>query len=97
MGLGASYENKLHRQYIVEMIPSVIGCLGGGIKQLKSDLKELFDNEKEIEKTVYEMQKTGKRINYLKSIVRNSVDMRCYTFIFPYVKILYFDWLFLAH
>ena len=44
--------------YIVKMIPSVTLCLGGGMKQLKSDLKELFDNEKELDKTVYEMQKT---------------------------------------
>ena len=28
------------------------------MKQPKSDLKELFDNEKKLEKTVYEMQKT---------------------------------------
>ena len=34
--------------YIVKMIPSVIGCLGGEMKQLKSGLKELFDNEKEL-------------------------------------------------
>ena len=44
--------------YIVKMKPSVIGCLGRGMKQLKSDLKELFDNEKELDKTAYEMQKT---------------------------------------
>ena len=28
------------------------------MKKLKSDLKELFDNEKELDKTVYDMQKT---------------------------------------
>ena len=38
------------------MIPTVIGCCGGGIKELKNDLKEIFD-EKEIEHLVYEMQK----------------------------------------
>ena len=32
--------------------------LGGRMKKLKSDLKELFDNEKELDKTVYDMQKT---------------------------------------
>ena len=51
------YEIRERREgYTVKMIPSVIGCLGGGMKQLKSDLKELFDNEKELDKTVYEMQ-----------------------------------------
>ena len=40
------------------MVPSVIGCLEGQMKQLKTDLKELLDNEKEPDKTVYEMQKT---------------------------------------
>ena len=34
------------------MIPSLTGCLGGGMKKLKSGLKELFDNEKELNKTV---------------------------------------------
>ena len=53
------YEIRERREgYIVKMIPSVIGCLGGGMKQLKTDLKELFDNEKELDKTVYEVQKT---------------------------------------
>ena len=44
------YEIRERREgYIVKMIPSVIGCLGGGMKQLKSDLKELLDNEKELD------------------------------------------------
>ena len=42
--------------YKVKVIPTVIGCCGGGIKELKNDLKEIFD-EKEIEHLVYEMQK----------------------------------------
>ena len=35
----------------------MIGCLGGGMKQLESDLKELLDNENELDKTVYEMKR----------------------------------------
>ena len=35
------------------MIQSVIRCLGDETKQLKSDLKELFDNEKELDNFVY--------------------------------------------
>ena len=63
------------------MIPSVIGCLGGGMKQLKSDLKELFDNGKELDKAVYEMQITvlWESKSIMKSIVRNVVHIRCYT------------------
>ena len=33
----------------VKVIPSVIGCLGGGMKRLKEDIKELFSDEKELE------------------------------------------------
>ena len=44
--------------YTVKLIPSVIVYLGGDMKKLNSYLKELFDNEKELDKTVYEMQKT---------------------------------------
>ena len=49
----------------------MIGYCGGGIKELKNDLKEIFD-EKEIERLVYEMQKNGamgERDHYTKSNV----------------------------
>ena len=37
------YEIRKRREgYTVRMIPSVIGCLGGGMNQLKRDLKELL-------------------------------------------------------
>ena len=34
---------------MVKVIPSVIGYLGGGIKRLNKDIKELFSNEKNLE------------------------------------------------
>ena len=56
----------------MKMVPSVIVYLGGGAKQLKSDLKELFDNEKELDKTVYKMQKTV--LWEMESIIRKVLS-----------------------
>jgi hypothetical protein len=36
----------------------VIGCLGGGMKILKNDIRESFNNEKDLNRTSGEMQKT---------------------------------------
>ena len=46
--------------YTVKVIPTVIGCLGGGIKELKVNMKWVFDNDndKEIELIAHQMQKT---------------------------------------
>ena len=46
--------------YTVAVIPTIIGCLGGGIKELKESLKRIFenDNDKELESLAREMQKT---------------------------------------
>ena len=40
------------------MVPAVIGCLGGGMKMLKRDVNELFENETDMNQTIREMQKT---------------------------------------
>jgi hypothetical protein len=42
----------------VKVIPAVIGCLGGGMKRLKDDIRELFNNEKDLHWISREMQKT---------------------------------------
>ena len=43
------YEIRERRDgYKVKIIPVVIGCLGGGMKRLKDDVKELFKNEKDL-------------------------------------------------
>ena len=53
------YEIRERRDgYKVKIIPVVIGCLGGGMKRLKDDVKELFKNEKDLQWICREMQKT---------------------------------------
>ena len=42
----------------VKVVPAVIGCLGGGMKMLKRDVNELFENETDMNQTIREMQKT---------------------------------------
>ena len=46
--------------FTVNVIPTIIRCLGGGIKELKESLKRIFenDNEKELKSLAREMQKT---------------------------------------
>ena len=44
--------------YTVNFVSVIIGCLGGGIKQLENDVRKIFGNEKKITPTVREMQKT---------------------------------------
>ena len=46
--------------YTVKVIPIVIGCLGGGMKELKTDMQKIFEheNEKEFYTTMREIQTT---------------------------------------
>ena len=44
--------------YKVKVIPSVIGCLGGGMKILRNDIRELFNSEKDLNRISRETQKT---------------------------------------
>ena len=43
--------------YKVKIIPVVNGCLGGGMKRLKDDIRELFNDEKHLHRISREMQK----------------------------------------
>ena len=53
------YEIRERRDgYKVKIIPVVIGCLGGGMKKMKDDVKELFKHEKDLQWICREMQKT---------------------------------------
>ena len=74
------YEIRERRdRYKVKIIPVVIGCLGGGMKRLKDDVKELFKNEKELQWICRENAKdcvVGKRDNYEKNTIW-TIDMRC--------------------
>ena len=46
--------------YTVKVIPIVIGCLGGDMKEFKTDMQKIFEykNKKELYTTMREMQKT---------------------------------------
>ena len=47
--------------YTVKVVPSIIGCLGGGMRELKESIREIFEyenNDKELERISREMQKT---------------------------------------
>ena len=54
------FELRERRGYMVKMIPLVIGCLGGGMGELKTSIKRIFDSitENELNKVAREMQKT---------------------------------------
>ena len=53
------YELRERRDgYKVKIIPALIGCLGGGMKRLKDDIRELFNDEKDLHWISREMQKT---------------------------------------
>ena len=43
--------------YKVKIIPVVIGCLGGGMKRLKDDIRELFNDEKDLHGIRRELQR----------------------------------------
>ena len=47
--------------YTVKLIPAIIGCLGGVMKELKVSIRKIFEydnNDKELEWVSREMQKT---------------------------------------
>ena len=47
--------------YTVNVIPSITGCLRGGMKELKENIRQVFEynsNDKELEWIAREMQKT---------------------------------------
>ena len=53
------YEIRERRDgYKVKITPVVTGCRGGGMKRLKDEVKALFKNEKDLQWTCREMQKT---------------------------------------
>ena len=55
-GLGERREG-----YTVKEIPTIIGCFGGGMKELKENIRQIFEydsNDKKLEWIAREMQKT---------------------------------------
>ena len=52
---------KRREGYTVEVVPTIIGCLGGGMKELKESIRQIFEyenNDEEPEWISREMQKT---------------------------------------
>ena len=52
---------KRREGYTVKVVPAIIGCLGGGMKELKESIRQIFEyenNDKEPEWISREMQKT---------------------------------------
>ena len=46
--------------YTVKVIPAIIGCLGGGMRELTESIRQIFEydnNDKELESISREMQK----------------------------------------
>ena len=46
--------------YTVKVIPKIIGCLGGGMRELTESIRQIFEydnNDKELESISREMQK----------------------------------------
>ena len=45
----------------MKVVPTIIGCLRGGMRELKESIREIFEyenNDKELERISREMQKT---------------------------------------
>ena len=54
-----AFETRERRPgYEIYVIPVVVGALGGGIKELKVDLRKTFANNKLVDKVFAMMQKT---------------------------------------
>ena len=54
-----AFETRENRVgYRVEVVPLILGCLGGGIGQLWKNVKKVIEIETETERIVKEMQKT---------------------------------------
>ena len=49
---------EMREGYMVNIIPIVIGCLGGGMKELKTDMQKIFEYEKKLYTPMRETQKT---------------------------------------
>ena len=62
-------------RYTVKVFPTIIGCLGGGMKELKQSIRQIFEydnNDKELELISREMQKTVLREN--ESLTRKVIS-----------------------
>ena len=54
-----AFETRKRRQdYVVTVMPLIIGALGGGMRQVAKDVGMIFENNDVTKKTICEMQKT---------------------------------------
>ena len=69
----------------MKVIPTINGCLGGGMKELKENIRQIFEydsNDKELEQIAREMQKAVQKVvlweseSLIKKSVICTVDMR---------------------
>ena len=69
------FELRERRSYMVKVIPLVIGCLGGGMSELKTSIKRIFDSitDNELNKEAKEMQKTV--LGESESIIRKTLSV----------------------
>ena len=55
-----AYETRERRLgYEFMVVPLMIGALGGGVKQIFSDMEKIFEDKNTLNKTICEMQKTA--------------------------------------
>ena len=45
--------------YIIKIVPLILGCCGGGINQLKMNIQKLINNERLVDKIICEMVKVA--------------------------------------
>ena len=68
-----------HEQYRAMVVPLVIGCLGGSIKQLTKDIKDLFQLE-DVNSILIEMQKVvlWESETILRKVIQIQSDTKCF-------------------
>ena len=68
------FESQERRGYMVKVIPLVIGCLGGGMSELKMSMKRIFDSiaDNELNNVTREMQNTV--LLESESIIRQTLS-----------------------
>ena len=68
-----AFETRENRVgYRVEVVPLVLGCLGGGIGKLWKNVKKVIETETKTERIVREMQKTV--LMEIESIMRKVLS-----------------------
>ena len=68
-----AFETRERRPgYVTEVVPVIIGALGGGMKMLKTELKTVFYDQELVDKIEGEMQRT--LLMYSESIIQRVIS-----------------------